>query len=233
MAVLLVQLVSPLQSWGTSSRFQFRETRMEPSKSGVLGMICSALGRPRNEDVSDLAKLRFGVRVDREPSEVLRDYHTAQDVAKANQKQKSGTVPSERFYLSDAAFLVGLEGDYELLKQIDEALEKPKWQLFLGRKSCPPSAPLRIENGLIDRDDETLETVFQSHPRIDPRIAKRSKLSDAASDDVRAVVETDEEGILVTDQPTSKSYETREFSFRNATTRYFTLPKESYETEVE
>jgi len=49
---------------------------LEPSKSGVVGLLCAALGRPRAADGSDLAALRMGVRVDREG--VLKvDYQTA------------------------------------------------------------------------------------------------------------------------------------------------------------
>lgn len=36
MSTLLLRLAGPLQSWGDSSRFTRRETRAEPTKSGVL-----------------------------------------------------------------------------------------------------------------------------------------------------------------------------------------------------
>ncbi len=65
---------------------------------------------------------------------------------------------TERWYLSDAAFLVGLQHeDKTLLKQIAHALEHPKQLLWLGRKSCPPSGTLAagIEPG-------TLSEVFAS-----------------------------------------------------------------------
>ncbi|MCY0947656.1 type I-E CRISPR-associated protein Cas5/CasD [Streptomyces antarcticus] len=50
---------------------------------------------------------------------------------------------TERWYLSDAAFLVGLQHeDQALLEEIGHALEHPKQLLWLGRKSCPPSGTL-------------------------------------------------------------------------------------------
>ncbi|MFE7559961.1 type I-E CRISPR-associated protein Cas5/CasD [Kitasatospora sp. NPDC057500] len=50
---------------------------------------------------------------------------------------------TERWYLSDAAFLVGLQHtDPGLLERIAHALEHPKRLLWLGRKSCPPSGDL-------------------------------------------------------------------------------------------
>ena len=66
MPTLLLRLAGPMQSWGTTSRFDERDTQLEPSKSGVIGLLCAALGRDRAESVDDLAALRMGVRVDRE-----------------------------------------------------------------------------------------------------------------------------------------------------------------------
>ena len=41
---LALLLDGPLQSWGFSSRFQRRTTGLHPTKSGVIGMICAAMG---------------------------------------------------------------------------------------------------------------------------------------------------------------------------------------------
>jgi len=43
MPTLLLRLAGPMQSWGLSSRFTIRDTSLEPSKSGVLGLLCAAL----------------------------------------------------------------------------------------------------------------------------------------------------------------------------------------------
>ena len=70
-----------------------------------------------------------------------RDYHTALDVIKADGSGKD-TVVSYRDYLTDASFTIGLEStDISLLNSIATALLKPKWPLFLGRKSFPLTAP--------------------------------------------------------------------------------------------
>ena len=82
---LLFRLAGPMQSWGVQSRFTVRDTGLEPSKSGVIGLVCAALGRARNQPVDDLAALRMGVRVDRE-GKLAKDYHTALDVIKAKGK---------------------------------------------------------------------------------------------------------------------------------------------------
>lgn len=41
---VLLWFEAPLQSWGADSKFGRRDTLKFPSKSGVLGLICSALG---------------------------------------------------------------------------------------------------------------------------------------------------------------------------------------------
>ena len=68
-----------MQSWGTRSKFDDRDTDLEPSKSGVIGLVCAALGVTRDdtERTLELAALRLGVRVDH-PGILRTDYHTAQ-----------------------------------------------------------------------------------------------------------------------------------------------------------
>ncbi len=154
-----------MQSWGIGSRFTDRHTEAEPSKSGVIGLICSALGRTRDKNISDLIELKMAVRVDRE-GQILYDYHTTLEVlradAKAITKSKLGTVVSRRFYIADACFLVGIEDDDDgLLKKILNSIKFPKWPLFLGRKSFPPSAPIYTHNQLITKP---LIEVMKTYP---------------------------------------------------------------------
>jgi CRISPR system Cascade subunit CasD len=138
-ATLLIPLVGPLQAWGVDARFDLRQSCSEPSKSGVLGLCCAALGRDRSEPIDDLAALLFGVRVDQE-GRLSRDFHTAQNVIGSGDS-KLRTVVSNRWYLANASFLAGLEGPEALLGSIHAALQQPHWSLVLGRKSCPPSVP--------------------------------------------------------------------------------------------
>lgn len=140
MATLLLHLAAPMQSWGLKSAFELRNTMPEPTKSGVLGLLCAALGRDRSEPIEDLVALKMGVRVDK-PGTLQYDFQTALNVAKAN-GSKPDTQLSHRAYLSDAEFYVGLEGDVELLTSLHQALLNPKWPIFLGRKSYLPSVPL-------------------------------------------------------------------------------------------
>lgn len=138
---LLLQLAGPMQSWGFRSRFDNRDTSLEPTRSGVIGLLCAAQGRGRDTDLSDFEGLRMGVRVDA-PGRVAFDYHTAQPVWRGS----AATTVSERYYLADARFLVGLQGDdLRLLRGLEAALRAPVWSLFLGRKSFAPSLPVHLE----------------------------------------------------------------------------------------
>lgn len=160
---LLLRLVGPLQAWGTDSRFGLRDTHAEPSRSGVTGLLCAALGWDRavvSHDVAgrtltleDVAAWRFGVRVVQEGVRV-RDFHTAGKAAgpggvgflrASGAVEKSDVIVTERFYLSDAAFIAGFEvDDRALAEALHGALERPVWPLSLGRRACLPSLPLAL-----------------------------------------------------------------------------------------
>lgn len=152
-----------MQSWGTRSRFDLRDTGLEPSKSGVLGLVAAALGRDRSQSVEDLVQLRLGVRVDREG--VLRyDYQTALEILRADESGVAKTAVSWRFYLSDAAFLAGLEGrDRKLLLDILWALKSPRWAVSLGRKGYLPSPPVFLPDGLLEC---RLEEALSKYPSL-------------------------------------------------------------------
>jgi CRISPR system Cascade subunit CasD len=155
MSVLLLRLCAPMQAWGIQSRFSVRDSTREPSKSGVIGLLAASQGRPRAAEIDDLVALRMGVRVDREGT-LLRDYHTAQNVYRA----KGGIKPTElstRYYLGDACFLVGLEGEPSLLAALHAALRDPVWALFLGRRAFPPGEPIWLADGL--REGNLMETL--------------------------------------------------------------------------
>lgn len=171
-----------MQSWATQSPFAHRDTGREPSKSGVIGLLCAALGKPRQEQKDDghptlheLSALRFGVRTDRDGT-VMVDYQTIGGSHGAQRSyavgradgSKGGAVESWRYYLADAEFLVGLESsDDDLLGRIDAATQDPHWPLFLGRKSCPPSMPIWLpdEPGWpAAKSGVRLEEALESYP---------------------------------------------------------------------
>uniref|UniRef100_B8HWH8 CRISPR-associated protein Cas5 family n=1 Tax=Cyanothece sp. (strain PCC 7425 / ATCC 29141) TaxID=395961 RepID=B8HWH8_CYAP4 len=143
MPTLLLRMRAPMMSWGDHSRFTIRDSRREPTKSAVIGLLCAALGRPRWEAVADLTALKMGVRINQEGL-VQCDYHTVQDSIKSS-GSKGNTVISHRYYIADADYLVGLEGsDRHFLESLDSALQSPIWQVYFGRKSFVPSCPVAL-----------------------------------------------------------------------------------------
>ena len=199
MPTLLLRLAGPMQAWGTTSRFDERDSQLEPSKSGVLGLICAALGRDRLEPVDDLASLRMGVRVDRE-GHLMRDYQTATGVLSASGKPDlNRTVISPRYYLADAVFLVGLEGDdMALLSRIHTALRAPHWPLSLGRKSFPPAEPVWLEGGIRPQD---LREALLAWPSLAPSHGEKPV--------IRLLLEHPRSGAVRLDQPVAPFAERR------------------------
>ena len=155
MAVLLIRLAGPMQSWGDSSRFARRTTRHEPTKSGIVGLIASALGRSREDPVDDLAQLELAVRVE-QTGQLMRDFQT--------ERTMDGGKPmplSHRYYLADACFLVALGGPDEMLEKVEAALRLPRRPLYLGRRSCPADMPLCLG---IDREAQDVRLVLAREP---------------------------------------------------------------------
>ncbi len=190
--VLFMRLAGPMQSWGVMSRFSKRDTGKEPSKSGVIGLVCAAMGISRNDDQHpDFLKLtesKLGVRVLRE-GVLQSDYHTAQNIAKADGGIKD-TELSTRNYLSDADFIAAIESDdRELLQRVHEALKKPKWQLFLGRKAFVPHVPVYVSDkaAIVDNSDlgselegaDLIERVCELMPYKKFDVKQRMVLEDA------------------------------------------------------
>ena len=244
---LLLRLAGPMQSWGTQSRFGIRDTGLEPSKSGVVGLLCAALGWERWREVDDLARLRMGVRVER-PGVVRTDYHTvgggriggrSYGVPKANRAAPE-TAQSWRQYLSDADFLVGLEArpeDSTLLDEVATALRRPRWQLFLGRKTFVPGVPVWLPPGAPwtprTSDDEgwgpwprdgRLDEVLREYPWVRERDRARFGRAEEAPPSWRVVLEVPEPesgSEARMDQPHGRAFETRRFLPRHVTTEFW------------
>ncbi|MDD5349241.1 MAG: type I-E CRISPR-associated protein Cas5/CasD [Chthoniobacteraceae bacterium] len=190
-ATLAFLLDSPLQSWGSSSRFQRRGTDAFPSKSGVLGLIAAAMGIDKNqpdepERLAPLAALHFSVYAlpritgKRElPIQRLVDYHTVgggydEDTdpwARLSTPRKAsggpfGTVLTQRDYLADAVFAAVFQGPRELLQSIAAALHNPVWGVWLGRKACIPATP--VAAFLADGIPEALEKLLSQERGLWP-----------------------------------------------------------------
>ncbi len=164
MAFLVFQLQALLSSWGEPAVGEYRGTAEHPSQSALLGLLGSALGLQREDEAAHAAlrdELAWAVGL-LSSGRLLRDYHTAQVPPRvalkgrpqatrrqelAVPKQELGTILSTRDYRQDGASLVavtvrdGLTPRFAL-QTLALALQRPKFALYLGRKACPPAAPL-------------------------------------------------------------------------------------------
>ncbi len=220
MATLLLQLIGPMQSWGTTSRFDNRDTGKEPSKSGVIGLLAAAMGIDREncDDLKPLTCLSMGVRHDR-PGIPKYDYQTAQNIISADHKKTHDTAVTPRDYLADAAFLVGLESsDRLLLEKIYNALQNPVWALALGRKSYTPSESIWIKYGL---QDMPLRKALSQWPWI----SSLRQWEDYPEQLLVSFESVDGSGLLRMDQPLS-SFAERKFGMRFVSSEWIDFPKE-------
>jgi CRISPR system Cascade subunit CasD len=163
MTGIVLRLAGPLQSWGEHSTFSERDTLSFPTRSGVIGLLAAAQGISRGKPLDRYDALTLTVRIDR-PGTLLQDFHTtggglprARTVPTASggrRPEGTGTVVTRRWYLSDAVFTVAAEGPATLIGEIAAALRAPRWQPYLGRRSCPPDEPLflRVTSGDPARD---------------------------------------------------------------------------------
>jgi CRISPR system Cascade subunit CasD len=166
---LLLWLEGPLQSWGADSKFGRRDTLGYPTKSGILGMLCAAMGASGEQrellgEMADrdqtvisytrLTKQKFGktAQHDREP--LLKDFHMVGSgyddsdpwqsllIPKTAEGEKAvggGQKMTYRYYLQDAAFAVILEVPIDKVELFADALQNPVYDIYLGRKNCVPT----------------------------------------------------------------------------------------------
>lgn len=186
---ILLWLESPLQSWGADSKFGRRDTLPFPTKSGIMGLVCCALGASGEQKdlLSRMAPLSQTVisyvraikqsdgevkkRV-REP--LLMDFHMVGSgyddkhpwekyhIPKTSQGKAAvggGTKITYRYYLQDAIFAVILEVPRDLAKTFSMALQNPVYNIFLGRKSCIPTE--FVYQGIFDHDGAAEQKAFE------------------------------------------------------------------------
>lgn len=162
---LLFRLYGPMAAWGDIAVGEFRPSFSHPSKSAILGLVAAACGIRRDEESVHQAMASsygFAVRVEAAGSPI-RDYHTAQVPPAGSGRRKKtfatrkdelavpredlGTILSSRDYRCDSLYTVclwtvGGSSPYSLA-QLEAALAKPDFTLYLGRKSCPLALPLQ------------------------------------------------------------------------------------------
>ncbi|CAL2073532.1 Type I-E CRISPR-associated protein Cas5/CasD [Streptomyces murinus] len=168
MSGLLLRLAGPLQSWGERSAFTaVRDTAAFPTRSALVGMFAASegVGREESAGLKRYEGVQLTVRVDR-PGVLLPDYHTvgggfpkARTAATSGGGNKGAAVITRRHYLADAVFVVAVTAPDDLTEQLAQALRRPYWAPYLGRRSCPPDEPFLLRGHVSDPEAELLAGV--------------------------------------------------------------------------
>lgn len=177
---LLLWLEAPLQAWGADSKFGRRETLPFPTKSGVAGLLLASLGArgEQKEFLAELAPLRQTVlsyvttQPDGSPKGralFLEDFHMVGSgydesdpwmslhvpkKADGSKPQGKGTKVTHRFYIQDGKFAVVVEVPANRAEEFRQALERPCYDIYLGRKNCVPTD--WVFRGLFDTEEAAL-----------------------------------------------------------------------------
>lgn len=159
---LVITLEAPLASFGEAAGNAQRGTAERPSRSALLGLAGAALGL-RREDAAGQSRLFAGLRtasLSQRSGKLLTDFHTFQSLpssagaprsraAALAQHEELSTSITRREYRMDVRYLAGFtatdgvaEGEGIDLAALAEAFRRPRFTLWLGRKSCPLSHPL-------------------------------------------------------------------------------------------
>ncbi|MCE2523979.1 MAG: type I-E CRISPR-associated protein Cas5/CasD [Rhodobacteraceae bacterium] len=157
---LTLQLEAPLMSFGGEAIDQLGPTQDYPAVSMLTGLLANALGWHWN-DRDALQRLQdrliFASACLR-PGEKLTDSQNAQ-LSKSDRAWTTHGIPEgragasyaaphrrRRDYLQDGALLVVLrlepKDEVPSLDSVETALFNPARPLFIGRKSCLPTAPI-------------------------------------------------------------------------------------------
>jgi len=195
MDLLLFRLYGAMASWGEIAVGENRHTAHYPSKSALLGLLGAALGIER-QDEERQRQLQEGYAFVVESftaGHLLRDYHTAQvpdAVGKFTYrtrrdeiilgKERLGTILSSREYRCDALAVVAVRALADApfsLAEIQEKLLRPVFHLYLGRKSCPLSAPLAPQLLSDQPNFLTAFKAYQHKPMLPTRIVSDGNLA--------------------------------------------------------
>lgn len=215
--VIILRLSSSIQGYSISSCHSNKPTVRDVPKSSVLNMIACCMGwntkeKPKDITWEEMTRLPMNLRVEREGI-IETDFQVATNVPLRNTKKiwnfcgediidpffphygDGKTELSKKSYLSDAEFIVTLEGEKKLVERISESLCDPVWIPYLGRSNCIPSRPI-FEN-LIDGNGTE---VIEKYPYY------RRKGSNELIKNIRVIYETsprDTKGSLIYDVPMS------------------------------
>ncbi|WP_417209481.1 type I-E CRISPR-associated protein Cas5/CasD [Antarctobacter sp.] len=193
---LIFGLNAGLGAMGELAGHERRGSLIWPGRSAIIGLMGAALGIRRDGDFSALDALDISVAIF-DAGVPLRDYHTVQTVPSAAVKMpnsrpealrdartRMNTSITLRDYRAGCMFGVAVTG--KELEGIASALRTPRFTLYLGRKSCPLSAPTGAKTVEADAPEDALRHL-DLPPWRDRAIARTLVVSDPTGDLVHDV----------------------------------------------
>lgn len=172
MKKLILNLEAPMMSFATAeTRWDiFKDTKLSPTHSAIVGMIGAALGYQRNSNELEELYNAIEIRVIEKTTEVdseeeffskymtqtvedfqimstkRRDQFVLIDSHKGFNKASGGRQRGNniirKIYLEDESFKVEVTADDEVIDRIFEALRHPYYPYYIGRACCIPAAPV-------------------------------------------------------------------------------------------
>lgn len=201
---LIFGLSAGLAAMGELAGHERRGSLTWPGRSAILGLLGAASGIRREGDFSALDALDVSVAIF-DAGVPLRDYHTIESVPSAAAKRpnsrpeallaargRTNTTITLRDYRAGVFYGVAVQG--EGLEPLCAALQKPQFTLYLGRKSCPLSAPPGAKTVLADTPEAAL-----AHLTPPPWLAARGAVV------ARILIVDAEPGEVVHDRPADRS----------------------------
>lgn len=192
---LVFTLCANLAANGDLAGHERRGTLTWPGRSAILGLLAAARG-VRRDDAAGLAALnplRIAVAV-HDTGQPLRDYHTVQTVptaavrrpdSRAEALRRAGqavnTTLTQRDYRSGVLYSVAVWGLD--MAPFRDALLRPVFTLYLGRKSCPLSAPPAPR--LVAAEDAVAALASAQMPQFRAAPPAQAIYSDAAMENAR------------------------------------------------
>lgn len=163
---LILKCQGSMQAWGAHTYEDYRPSLIFPTRSSIVGLLGACLGIVREQPeqlklLSDSFELtvlahrlrhvehRHFFKEERKPRNAtmhkMTDYHTVLDARRADGGIREDAIVSRREYLCDAEFTLALSfkdlAEYNL-ERVLQAVKKPKYTPYLGRRSCPLQRPL-------------------------------------------------------------------------------------------
>lgn len=192
MKYLSLYLSAPTMSWGTSSKFDTKATDEYPSKSAIIGMICTALGKS-GEQIDFLNQLNSECNFNVYCFSNIYYMNDFQTIGCGYDKNKywerrmiphrmnKGSSPqliNKKYLVGQKYGIIIFSENESLINEIGNGFKHPVWPIFFGRKCNIPDA--RIFKGFYNSENEAL-SIFKEKYNLEPKFLITEQYIDNAN----------------------------------------------------